>query len=542
MTLELSVVIATYERPKLLVRLLEDLAKQTLAPSRFEVIAIDDGSKDDPAPHVRGLSLPYAFTLHRQPNQGPAVARHKGVELAKGEVVVFLDDDMHAPPQLLEEHLRPHQGDPNVAVLGRIREDEGTRLELHERFHARLLEKFLDDVRDGRIQLVGTNVYTGNFSVRRERYLKVGGFDATLKRSEDAELGVRLQKDGVRFAFADAAYTIHTSDHASLEGWLGRAYRYGIFDSKIGKKHPDLPETSPWRYFRQLSRIARPALWAAVAAPAVTKPASRATMRVMLALDKVGLERVALAGTKLAYAIEYARGVRDESGSATRAVGDYLRWAHEAGEGTVERTLSAAGRAASAVREDHATMRYYAAKYGKPGDAGTEADLPRDAVQKVGFQIMVAYRLMRFFVEAKVPLAPQVVSRGIRHLYGSDIHWEARFQPGVMIVHGMGMCISKYARVGRGVILFQHVTLGDGTHPETRKSGGPVIEDDVHVGAGSVILGPVIIGARSKVMATAVVRSSVPPDSLVTVPDAEVHLRVARRNGQPKEEEKGDGR
>lgn len=532
MSLRLSVVIATYDRPDLLLRLLADLSAQTLPASEFEVVIVDDGGKRDPAPAVRARKTPFALTLHRQPNQGPAVARHKGVELAKGDIVLFLDDDMHAPPQLLAEHLAQHERDPNVAVLGRIREDEATRLELHERFHARLLDKFLDDVRQGRAALQGVNVYTGNFSVPRERYLRVGGFDPSLARSEDAELGIRLQKDGARFVLADAAYTIHTSDHANVDGWLGRAYRYGIFDSKIGNKHADMPDVSPWRYFRQLSPAARPALWAAIATPGVTRRAAKATMRAMMAVDKVGLERVALTGTKLAYAIEYARGMRDESGGAGRALADYLGWAHRAGEGRTEQVLSAGMHAARAVREDHATMRYYAAKYGKPGDAGSEADLPRDAVQKVGFQIMVAYRLMRFFVEAKVPLAPQVVSRGIRHLYGSDIHWEARFEPGVMIVHGMGMCISKYARVGRGVILFQHVTLGDGTHPETRKTGGPTIEDDVHVGAGSVVLGPVTIGARTKIMATSVVRSSVPADSLVTVPDAEVHLRVSRRNGQ----------
>src|SRR5258708_37017084 len=113
MMLRVSVVIATFNRPELLVRLLGDLAKQTLAPTEFEVVVIDAGSRLDPGPAARALELPYALTLHRQINQGAAVARHKGVEIAQARVILFVDDDMHAPPQLLAEHLRMHAPDSN---------------------------------------------------------------------------------------------------------------------------------------------------------------------------------------------------------------------------------------------------------------------------------------------------------------------------------------------------------------------------------------------------------------------------------------------
>ena len=79
---------------------------------------------------------------------------------------------------------------------------------------------------------------------------------------------------------------------------------------------------------------------------------------------------------------------------------------------------------------------------------------------------------MRFCADAGVPLAPQVASRVIRHLYGSDIHWEAELEPGIVIVHGMGLAVSRAARVRRGAILFQHVTLGLGVDPKSRAVGG----------------------------------------------------------------------
>jgi serine acetyltransferase len=371
-------------------------------------------------------------------------------------------------------------------------------------------------------------VWTGNISMRRAQYFAIGGFDTTLKRSEDAELGMRLEKDGARFVVTEVGHSIHGSDHASLEGWLGSAYRYGVYDLRIAKKHADLPHANPWRYFDELSIASRPLLAASVAAPRVAKIASRVAMRRAQAAEAAGLESVALAGCTLVYGMEYARGLRDESGglfAAIRGRGEYAVKAEKAGR--TARAVAAAGALADGVRADHATIRRYADKYG--GKTTSEENLARDAVQKIGMQMMVAYRVMRFFVEAGVPLAPQIASRMMRHLYGSDIHWKARFDPGVMLVHGMGLAISDRARVAKGAILFQHVTLGMGTHPETRAGGAPTIEEDVHIGPGVTIIGPVTIGARTKIAAGCLVRHDVPPDSLVSMPDPDVATRVAPR-------------
>lgn len=145
-------------------------------------------------------------------------------------------------------------------------------------------------------------------------------------------------------------------------------------------------------------------------------------------------------------------------------------------------------------------------------------DLPLDLVTKIGFQMISAYRTMRFLEETGVPLAPKIASRLIRHLYGSDIHWEARFEPGVMIVHGMGLAISRAARVDHGAIINQNVTLGMGIDPTTREVGAPHLERNVHVGAGATLVGPITIGAGSKIMPGCVVTRSVPPGSIVMSP------------------------
>jgi serine O-acetyltransferase len=188
--------------------------------------------------------------------------------------------------------------------------------------------------------------------------------------------------------------------------------------------------------------------------------------------------------------------------------------------------VSALREFVAAVRADHDAIVRHAAKYGR--GLSPAGSLLGDAVRKVGFQILIAYRLMRLFRALRLPLLPQVVSRLIRHLYGSDIHWDACFEPGVQVVHGMGLCISHSASVGPDVILFQGVTLGEGIDPVTREIGSPVVEAGVHVGANATLIGPIRVGAGSKVAAGVVLMRSVPERSLVEAPEPIVRPRVQR--------------
>lgn len=188
--------------------------------------------------------------------------------------------------------------------------------------------------------------------------------------------------------------------------------------------------------------------------------------------------------------------------------------------------MSAFGDFVGAVRADHDAIVRNAARYGS--GRSPAASLPVDALRKVGFQIMLAYRVMRLFRAWRLPLVPQILSRLIRHLYASDIHWDASFEPGVMIVHGMGLCISHSARVGCDVILFQGVTLGEGIDAVTREIGSPIVEASVHIGAGATLVGPIRVGASSKIAAGVVLMRSVPERSLVEVPEPTVRPRVSR--------------
>jgi serine O-acetyltransferase len=180
-----------------------------------------------------------------------------------------------------------------------------------------------------------------------------------------------------------------------------------------------------------------------------------------------------------------------------------------------------------AVRADYASVQNNRAKY--HAEKVSLWRMPIDLVRKVGFQTLAVTRLMQLARDLRVPIAPQVLSRLLRHLYSSEIHWDADIAPGVSIVHGVGLVISHAATVGEQCILFHNVTLGEGLDKNTRERGAPTLEARVHVGPGATLLGPIVVGEGSKIGAGAVLDHSVPPHSLVMPQAAKVSSRAPRR-------------
>ncbi len=322
---KVSVVVATYNRHELLVKLLGDLAQQDLPASDFEVVLVDDGSKTPARAAVEIHSFPFAMRIFEQPNAGQAAARDRGVRAAEGSIVVIVDDDMALPTHFLSAHVAKHDAGFSV-VLGHIRAAEALRQRpLFERFHALFTNGMIDSVRRGDA-VRGAWLCTGNVSFRRDAYLDVGGFDRTLARSEDRDLGIRFEENGASITFAEDAFTTHHSDHESLAVWLRRARLYGIYDSRIAKKHAGLADVDPWHFLFDVNPISRPLLILAVAAPPIGSALAKTAMATSMALDARGMERAALRGTTLVYGLEYFLGVREEAGSLRASAKGLLRY------------------------------------------------------------------------------------------------------------------------------------------------------------------------------------------------------------------------
>jgi len=323
--LKLSVVIATYNRPKLLALLLEDLDRQTVDSDDFEVILVDDGSAIPAATVVEGRTHPYALSLIRQANTGQAAARHRGISQTRHELIVIVDDDMRLPETFLASHRRAHQRGFRV-VLGLIKPAQTlAEMPIFERFHAHQLDKHVRAYRQG-AEVPGAHLCTGNVSLRRSDYFEVGGFDTNLVRSEDRELGIRLEELGASFTFTEEAYSVHGSDHTKLDVWRRRAFLYGISDSRIGDKHRMLRHVSPWSYLFNMNPLARPLFLFATTLPRLGKNLTDAASAMAIWCDQRGFETMALRGATLVYGLEYYRGVREHSGSLLGAARSLARF------------------------------------------------------------------------------------------------------------------------------------------------------------------------------------------------------------------------
>jgi GT2 family glycosyltransferase len=313
------VVLATYNRPDLLLRLLGCLAQQTLPVEEFEVIVVDDGSATPVKGQLDPGQYPFALTLLEQPNLGPSAARHNGVLRARGEILVLLDDDMDLPARFLETHLDHHASGRPTAVFGRYASDpEIGSKSLFERYHGLKWDQLSKAVADGDVVVDGTLLATGNASMRREDYLRVGGLDLSLPRAEDMALGLDLEAIGVELVFSDAAYSVHLSDHTQPEKWRGRAFLHGKLEPRIARKHPTWAHADPWRFAFSLPLAGRLLCLPAMLAPTLGEKVSVATFKAAEGVDRLGFERVALRATGLVFGMEYFRGMREEAGSLRR--------------------------------------------------------------------------------------------------------------------------------------------------------------------------------------------------------------------------------
>jgi serine O-acetyltransferase len=130
-----------------------------------------------------------------------------------------------------------------------------------------------------------------------------------------------------------------------------------------------------------------------------------------------------------------------------------------------------------------------------------------------GVQALLAHRVAHALYCVGVPILPRAIAAIARAITGIEIHPGAKVGAGLFIDHGMGVVIGETAEIGADVTLYQGVTLG-GTGFATGKRH-PTVEDNVTIGSGAKLLGPITVGHGSKIGANTVVIHDVPPNSTV---------------------------
>lgn len=165
-----------------------------------------------------------------------------------------------------------------------------------------------------------------------------------------------------------------------------------------------------------------------------------------------------------------------------------------------------------------------------------EAVKERDPAAKSTVEVLLCYpgvhalffhRIAHYLNRCGLTLLPRLVSQFSRWLTGIEIHPGARIGEGVFIDHGMGVVIGETTELGDNVTIYQGVTLG-GTGKEKGKRH-PTIGDNVVIGAGAKVLGPIEIGSNSRIGAGSVVLRPVPPGATVVgIPGRVVFYKGAR--------------
>jgi serine O-acetyltransferase len=130
-----------------------------------------------------------------------------------------------------------------------------------------------------------------------------------------------------------------------------------------------------------------------------------------------------------------------------------------------------------------------------------------------GVQALLAHRAAHALLEARVPLLPRMIAYVARSVTGVEIHPAAEIGADFFIDHGSGVVIGETAVIGNRVTLYQGVTLG-GTGFQRGKRH-PTLGDNVTVGSGAKLLGPIAVGDNAKVGANTVVVEDVPPGATV---------------------------
>jgi len=244
----LSAVVCTLNRADLIGQMLESLCKQTLDRDAFEVVVVDDGSKDPTREVVHGFEgrLPLRYSFQR--NAGLASARNHGVFLSRGRLLLFLDDDDVADPALLEAHVRAHLRHPkeSMGILGYTRLDPSIAADplMHFATEVGCFLFSYPRLKPG-VPLDFGHFWGGRSSCKRSFLIDHGVFNPVFRFGcEDIELAYRLSRHDFKVVYEPEA-VLTMVRRVDFAGFCRRLWRQGQSNFIFSRLH-DAPEVQRW--------------------------------------------------------------------------------------------------------------------------------------------------------------------------------------------------------------------------------------------------------------------------------------------------------
>ena len=239
----ISIITPTYNRADELVHLYESLKKQTVDLKLFEFIISDDGSTDITQSMVEEwqFNSPLKIKFISQKNQGPGAARNHGLDIAEGELILFIDSDCEAHPDWIQTIYEEYLNDSFDACGG----PDGSKDDFTT------LQKAIDFAMTSFITTGGMRGHsekmmakffprTHNMGLKRSVYENVGGF-GDLRHGQDIELSNRIRKSGARIKFLINAVVYHRR-RTSIKQFFKQVFNWGVARINLGKIDPAMLE------------------------------------------------------------------------------------------------------------------------------------------------------------------------------------------------------------------------------------------------------------------------------------------------------------
>jgi glycosyltransferase involved in cell wall biosynthesis len=221
--------------------LVASLREVEFPQERFELVVVDDGSKDGTSDFIKNLETPFDVQYHFQENQGPGAARNRAMSVARGEYFIFIDSDVILPPDYLlaiDRHLEAHDweafGGPDSS---------------HPSF-----SPLLHAINYSMTSFIGTGGTRGksesvtrfyprsfNMGIHRSVYETIGGMN-DLRHGQDMDYSARIYRSGFKVGLIPEAVVFHKR-RTSIRKFFKQIFNWGIARINLGRQYPELLKT-----------------------------------------------------------------------------------------------------------------------------------------------------------------------------------------------------------------------------------------------------------------------------------------------------------
>ncbi len=225
----------------------------------FQLIIVVDGSLDNTVEAIQEKDFNFSnFRIIEQENRGRSGSRNRGAKEATGDLLIFFDDDTRPLPDCVQYHIKHQQQYPQTLAVGNVPEDFAKMKTDFQLYKAYLSRKWVEPlkVNNGLIPSDKPFVTAANFSISKDLFWQLGGFDENLTDAEDFDLAVRATQQNVPIYFLHEATAWH-DDFITCRSYIQRQRQYRVANQKLRVLKPLVYQNQSQYVFNEVQGLKR---------------------------------------------------------------------------------------------------------------------------------------------------------------------------------------------------------------------------------------------------------------------------------------------